>query len=143
MNHWLLKTEPGDYSWDDLVRDGRATWDGITNPLALKHLRGASAGDEVVIYHTGTERSAVGLARVTKGPYPDPRGNDPRRVVVDIEPVAALPRPVTLEQCRQDAAFAGWELLRLPRLSFVPVPGPMWKRLLSLGDAARGPARRS
>jgi predicted RNA-binding protein with PUA-like domain len=135
MNHWLLKTEPGAYSWDDLVRDGRATWDGITNPVALKNMRGAQAGDTVVIYHTGSERRALGLARITRGPYADPKKKDPKLVVVDIVPVEPLPTPVTLQQIKADRKFAGWDLLRLSRLSFVPVPEPFWQRLMELAGA--------
>jgi predicted RNA-binding protein with PUA-like domain len=135
MNHWLLKTEPGEYSWDDLVRDGRATWDGITNPLALKNMRSAQAGDTVLIYHTGSERRALGVARVTRGPYPDPRKKNSRLIVVDIAPVAPLPTPVTLQQIKADPKFAGWDLLRLSRLSFVQVPEPIWRRLMELAGA--------
>ena len=132
MNHWLLKTEPGEYSWDDLVRDDGATWDGITNPLALRNMREARSGDTVVIYHTGSERRALGVARITRGAYPDPRRKDPKLVVVDIAPVEPLPTPVTLQQIKADAKFAGWDLLRLSRLSFVPVPEPFWRRLMEL-----------
>lgn len=129
---WLLKTEPGTYSWEDLVRDKRTAWDGIKNPLALKHLRTASRGDEVIIYHTGTERRAMGIARITKAAYPDPKLDDPKRLVVDVEAGEPLDAPVTLEQIKRDPAFAGWDLLRLSRLSFVPVPSPMRRRLLAL-----------
>lgn len=129
---WLLKTEPATYSWDDLVRDKRTTWDGISNPLALKHLRSASKGDELLIYHTGNERRVLGIARITKAAYPDPKLKDPKRLVVDVEAVKPLEEPVTLVQIKEDAAFAGWDLLRLSRLSFVPVPLPMRRRLLSL-----------
>jgi len=134
MSHWLFKTEPSAYSWDDLVRDGRAVWDGITNPLALKNLRTVCAGDSVILYHTGSERQSVGVARVIAAPYADPKAKDPRRAVVDIAPVAPLPRPVTLEQLKADPAFADWDLLRLPRLSVVPVPPALWKRLMKLGE---------
>ena len=134
MSHWLFKTEPSAYSWDDLVRDGRAVWDGITNPLALKHLRAVRAGDSVILYHTGSERQSVGVARVISAPYADPKAKDPRRTVLDIAPVAPLPRPVTLEQIKADLAFSEWDLVRLPRLSVVPVPAALWKRLMKLGE---------
>jgi predicted RNA-binding protein with PUA-like domain len=129
---WLLKTEPGSYSWEDLVRDQRTAWDGIKNPLALKNLRSASRGDEVIIYHTGSERRAMGMARIVKQAYPDPKLSDPKRLVVDVEAVQPLAAPVTLEQIKGDPAFAGWDLLRLSRLSFVPVPPAMRRRLLTM-----------
>jgi len=132
MAYWLLKTEPTAYSWENLARDGRTVWDGITNALALKNLRAAAVGDEVLIYHTGSERRAVGIARVVKAPYPDPKRNDPKLAVVEIAAVRALKQPVTLEQVKTDPAFAGWDLLRLSRLSFVPVPEPIWRRLLKM-----------
>jgi predicted RNA-binding protein with PUA-like domain len=135
MNHWLLKSEPGTYSWDDLVREGRVTWDGITNALALIHMRAMRAGDEAVLYHSGSERRAMGLARITKGPYADPRLNNPKLVVVEIAPVAPLPRPVSIDEIRKDKAFADWDFLRQGRLSVVPVPGPIWARLMKLGGA--------
>lgn len=134
MSYWLLKTEPGTYSWDDLVREKRAVWDGITNPLALKHLRAAAAGDQALIYHTGSERRAVGIARIVSAPRPDPKAKDPRLAVVDIAPMRALKAPVTLDTIKADPAFAGWVLLRMSRLSFVPVPAPMWKRVLELSE---------
>ena len=132
---WLLKTEPGTYSWEDLVRDKRTAWDGIKNPLALKHLRSASRGDEVIIYHTGNERRAMGFARIVKAAYPDPKLDDPKRLVVDVEAAEPLATPVTLEQIKGDPAFTGWDLLRLSRLSFVPVPLPMRRRLLALAKS--------
>lgn len=132
MARWLLKTEPTAYCWDDLVRDKRAVWDGIKNALALIHLRAAAAGDETLIYHTGKERRVVGIARIAKAPYPDPKQGDPKLVVVDIVPVRALTSPVTLERIKSDKFFSGWDLLRLSRLSFMPVPDPIWERILKL-----------
>jgi len=134
MGYWLLKTEPGTYCWDDLVREKRATWDGITNALALINLRKARTGDEALIYHTGSERRAVGVARIVKGPYPDPKKNDPRLVVVDIAPTGLLKTPVSLDRIKSDPVFEGWDLLRLGRLSFVPVPAPIWRRIMKLAD---------
>ena len=132
MARWLLKTEPDCYSWDDLVRDKTTAWDGVTNALALKHIRSMKKGDEALVYHTGDERAAVGVARVTSDPYPDPKGEDERHVVVDLKPGKRLPRPVTLSDFKADPAFAGWDLLRIGRLSVVPVPDTMWERTLQL-----------
>ena len=132
MAHWLLKTEPTVYCWDDLVREKRAVWDGIENALALIHLRAAAAGDEALIYHTGKERRLMGIARIARGPYPDPKRGNPKLVVVDIVPVRALPAPVTLDQIKTDSAFSSWDLLKISRLSFMPVPDPIWERLMRL-----------
>ncbi|RMH27323.1 MAG: EVE domain-containing protein [Planctomycetota bacterium] len=134
----LLKSEPDDYAWDDLVRDGRATWDGVSNNAALMHLRRLCPGDAAFIYHTGAERRVVGLARVVSEPYEDParpglnaRG-EPRRAVVDIEPVAPAPTPVPLSAVKSDPRFEGFDLIRQPRLSVVPVPPAMARALRRL-----------
>src|SRR6476620_6237906 len=113
MSLWLLKSEPGTYSWADLVRDRKTVWEGVTNPTALIHLRAMKKGEQALIYHTGTERAAVGIAEITTAPYPDPRAGNPKIVVVDIKPVRALARPVTLDEIKSDRTFAGWDLLRI------------------------------
>src|SRR5882724_2391563 len=97
-NYWLLKTEPSTYSFTDLEREKRAVWDGVSNALALKHLRSMRRGDLTFIYHTGNEKQIVGIAEVTSNPYPDPKENDPKLVVVDLAPRGRLPRPVTLAE---------------------------------------------
>jgi predicted RNA-binding protein with PUA-like domain len=132
MAHWLLKTEPKTYSYADLERQGRARWDGVSNPVALKHLRAMTAGDQAFIYHTGAEKAVVGIARVVSQPYTDPKAKDPRLVVVDLEPQGRLPSPVTLAAVKADPAFAAWELVRLARLSVMPVPAELWRRILAL-----------
>ena len=134
MAYWLLKTEPDCYAWDDLVRDKRTVWDGVSNALALKHMRSMQQGDAALIYHTGDERRAVGLAEIVAAPYPDPKEADDRLVVVDVKPKTKLPRPVTLDDIKADPAFAGWDLLRISRLSVVPVPPTMWRRVLELAE---------
>jgi predicted RNA-binding protein with PUA-like domain len=133
--HWILKTEPDTYSHADLLRDGRAVWDGVTNPLALRNLRAMKKGDEVLIYHTGREKAAVGFARVTRAAYPDPKRDDPKLVVVELAPGARLPRPVPLSAIRAQPALAELALVRMPRLSVVPATGSQWKVLLELGGA--------
>ena len=132
MSRWLLKTEPSTYAFADLVRDGRTTWDGVSNPVALGHLRAMKKGDEALVYHTGDEKAAVGIARVASDPYPDPKQKDPRLVVVDLEPVRALPRPVTLKAVKADPRFADFALVRISRLSVMPVTDAQWKALLAL-----------
>jgi predicted RNA-binding protein with PUA-like domain len=134
-NYWILKTEPGTYSFDRLVSERRAVWDGVTNALALKHIRSMAKGDHAGIYHTGDEKALVGLARIASDPYPDPKGDDPKLAVVDIEAGDRLAHPVTLATIKADPAFAELGLVRMSRLSVVPVPADQWKRLLSL---ARG-----
>jgi predicted RNA-binding protein with PUA-like domain len=132
VNTWLLKTEPGDYSFSDLERDRRTVWDGVSNNAALKHIRSIRKGDEALVYHTGDERQAVGLARVTSDPYPDPEAGDPRLVVFDLAPLRRLARPVTLAEVKANPAFVGFALVREPRLSVMPVPPALWRRLLAL-----------
>ena len=130
---WVLKTEPSEYGYADLVRDRRTRWEGVSNPVALKHLRSMLEGDEALIYHTGNEKALVGLARVASAPYPDP--TDPKLVVVDVEPVRPLPRPVPLAEIKGEPAFAGLGLVRVPRLSVVPVEPAQWVRLLAMAGA--------
>lgn len=134
-NRWLLKTEPGEDSFEDLIRDKKTVWDGVTNPLALKHLRAIRKGDDLLIYHTGTVRAAVGLARAESDPYPDPSTHEPKVVVVDVVPVRRVARPVPLEAIKAAPAFRAFELTRLPRLSVMPVPDALWKRLLRISEA--------
>ena len=130
---WLLKTEPGTYSYADLERDGETRWDGVANPAALKNIRAMKAGDEAVIYHTGGERAAVGLCRVTKAPYADPEAGDPKRVVVDVKARGAFSTPVTLDELKTLKSFAGSPLVRQGRLSVVPLNATQWKAILSRG----------
>ena len=128
MAHWVLKTEPSEYGFADLVRDRRTRWEGVSNPVALKHIRAMLEGDEALIYHTGNEKALVGRARITSAPYPDP--SDPKLVVVDVEAGAPLARPVTLAEIKAEPAFAQLGLVRVPRLSVVPVEPAQWKRML-------------
>ena len=132
---WLLKTEPEHYSYADLERDGATVWDGVSNNAALLHIRNIRPGDRALIYHTGDERQAVGLAEITSGPYPDPRLDDPKLVVVDLRPAGRLPRPVTLAAIKADPAFAEFALVRQGRLSVVPVPAELWERLMAMAAA--------
>ena len=130
---WLLKTEPSTYSFADLQRDRRTVWDGITNAQALNNLARIKTGDRVLIYHTGTEKAVVGTARVLRGAHADPRADNPKLLVIDIAVRAALPRPVTLASIKAQAVFAGWDLLRLPRLSVMPVSAAQWAGIERLG----------
>jgi predicted RNA-binding protein with PUA-like domain len=136
MARWLLKTEPDTYSWDQLVKDKKTTWDGVANAMALKHLRAMKKGDVALIYHTGDEKAAVGVAEIASGPYPDPKEDDEKLVVVDLKAKRKLARPVTLAEIKADPAFAGWDLLRIGRLSVVPVPDTMWARIEELSSSS-------
>jgi predicted RNA-binding protein with PUA-like domain len=126
---WLLKTEPSVYGYAELERAGRAVWDGVTNPVALRNLGAMRPGDRVLVYHTGGEKAAVGLARVTREAYPDPKARDPRRLVVEIEPAGRLDRPVTLAEIKALPEFADSPLVRQGRLSVVPLTAAQWRAL--------------
>ncbi|MCS6959435.1 MAG: EVE domain-containing protein [Pseudanabaenaceae cyanobacterium SKYGB_i_bin29] len=134
MAYWLLKTEPHVYSYSDLDRDGTTVWDGVANNLALKYIRTIQVGDLALIYHTGEERRAVGIARVISAPYPDPQHNDPKLVVFDLEKVAPLPQPVSLAKIKSHPGFVGFALLTNSRLSVVPVSPEHWQLLLQLAN---------
>jgi predicted RNA-binding protein with PUA-like domain len=130
--HWILKTEPSTYGFPDLVRERRTRWEGVSNAVAHKHLRSMLEGDDALIYHTGNEKSLIGLARIVSAPYPDPSQKDDRLVVVDVEAGKALPRQVSLAEIKADPAFKDLGLVRLSRLSVVPVEPDQWRRLLAL-----------
>jgi predicted RNA-binding protein with PUA-like domain len=134
LPHWLLKSEPSTYSWADLLRDKRTVWDGVANATALIHLRSMQKGELAIVYHTGDERAAVGIAQLASGPYPDPNENNEKLVVVDLKPKKTLKRPVTLNEFKADKTFAGWDLLRIGRLSVVPVPEALWQRIIELSE---------
>src|ERR1017187_2638718 len=136
LNHWLLKTEPSTYSFADLERDGSAVWDGVSNALALKHLRLMKRGDLAFIYHTGDERQIIGTAEVTSDPYPDPQENDPKLAVVDLKPRERLPRPVTLAEIKARQEFQDFELVRMGRLSVMPVGDSRWQKLCKMAARA-------
>ena len=133
---WLLKTEPDVYSFADLVRDASTRWDGVSNNAALKHMRAMRPGDLALIYHTGDERRAVGLAEITSAPYADPQASDVKLVVVDVRALRPLPLPVTLAAVKADPFFAGFALVREPRLSVLPVSPEQWRRLLEMAGTA-------
>jgi len=123
-NYWLVKTEPTTYSFDDLKREGVATWDGVKNPVAMKHLRAMQPGDEVFVYHTGSEKAVIGTATVVAA------GDPPKLKAKD-----RLGRPVTLAEIKQDKAFADSPLVRIGRLSVMPVAAAQYAKLLKLGGA--------
>jgi predicted RNA-binding protein with PUA-like domain len=134
-NYWLLKTEPSTYSYADLERDGKTVWDGVTNALALKHLRSMARGDMVFIYHTGDEKQIVGIAQVVSHPYPNPDENDPKFVVIDLKPQERLKRAVTLAEIKSRGDFAKFDLVRIGRLSVMPVSQAHWR---TIGQIVQG-----
>lgn len=136
MRYWILKTEPEHYSYADLLRDGATVWDGVANRVALQHLREMQPGDQALIYHTGDERRAVGLAELTSAPYPDPQLGDPKLIVVDLRPLQPLPRPVELAAIKADPFFAEFALVRQGRLSVVPVTIAQWARLMAMAGVS-------
>jgi len=138
MSAFLFKTEPGTYSFDDLVRDKTTVWDGVSNPLALKYLGQVKKGDTIAIYHTGDEKQVVGLATAASDPSPDPKQNNPKRLVVKLKAEKPLPFPVPLSAFRADDVLATTELVRLPRLSVVPLTKAHVARLLERAGMKAG-----
>jgi predicted RNA-binding protein with PUA-like domain len=130
MTAWLLKTEPDAFSFDDLVQRGTEPWDGVTNNAALKNLRAAQNGELCVIYHTGDERRAIGLATVVREAYPDPKQTDPKLVAIDVKVGERLARPVRLDELKTDPRFDGSPLLRQSRLSVVPLTDEQYAAIL-------------
>ncbi|MEA3035295.1 MAG: hypothetical protein QOH04_1057 [Sphingomonadales bacterium] len=132
MAHWLMKSEPGSYSWDALVRDGGTEWDGVRNPAARLYLKAMKPGDEALFYHSGDERAAVGVMRIAREAAPDPK--DTSWVSVQVEPVRPLATPVTLKAMKADARLARLEMIRQSRLSVSPVRDEEWAALLDLAE---------
>ena len=129
---WLFKTEPGDYSYDDLEREGRTVWTGVHNSLALRYFRDMRIGDQILIYHTGSEKAIVGLAEAISDPYPDPAGNDEKLLVVAVRPLRRFSRRVSLQQVKNTPELQDFDLVRLPRLSVMPVSNRQWSIILDL-----------
>jgi predicted RNA-binding protein with PUA-like domain len=129
---WLFKQEPEQYSYADLVRDGRTVWDGVGNALARQHLRQTRPGDRVLFYATGKVKAIVGEMRIVEGPKQAPEDGDAKAVVVVVEPVRALARPVPLVVIKDDPTLADWDLVRLPRLSVMPVTEAQYERIEAL-----------
>jgi len=134
-NDWLVKQEPSGprgYNFSTLQKEKTTVWDGVHNNLALKHMRNMKKGDSVLYYHTGDERQAVGIMTVTSKPYPNPEEDNERFVVVDVKYKRQLDKSVSLEQMKKEKSFKNWELLRISRLSVMPVPKTIWDKIISL-----------
>jgi len=137
MNYWLAKQEPTGprgFSFEELKKEKTTTWDGVHNNLALKHINKMKKGDLVLFYHTGNERQAVGIMEVTSNPYPNPKEDNPRFVVVDVKYKRPLKRPVTLDEMKKEKDLKNWELLRISRLSVMPVPKEIWEFILEKSE---------
>lgn len=135
MANWLVKEEPEHYSYDALVHDGRTVWAGVRNPLAQKHLRSIRKGDRIFYYHTGKEKAVVAIARAASDAYSDANDTSGKLAVVDVIPERKLARPVTLAAIKADAAFASFPLVRMSRLSVMPVTDAEWKRIEKMSAA--------
>ena len=137
--YWLAKQEPSGprgYPFEKLQQEKTTVWDGIHNNLALKHMKSMETGDFILYYHTGKQRQAVGIMQVTSKPYPNPKEDNKRFTVVDVKYVKALKHPVTLEQMKKESKFKSWELIRISRLSLMPVPKPIWDRILKMSTSS-------
>lgn len=134
MALWLFKEEPDSYSFAALQKDGSTVWSGVTNALAQKHLRTIRKGDRIFFYHTGDEKAVVGVMEAAADPAPDPHDETGKRVVVTVRPVRALKTPVTLAAIKADKSFADWELVRVPRLSVLPVSEERWKKVEAMSE---------
>jgi predicted RNA-binding protein with PUA-like domain len=132
MAYWLMKSEPGSYSWQDLIRDGSTEWDGVRNNAARLHLKAMERGDEAFFYHSMDERSVIGIMRITREAAPDPKDSD--WVSVKVEPVRELKRPVTLKEIKGEPKLAKMELIRQSRLSVAPVREEEWSTILKLSE---------
>jgi predicted RNA-binding protein with PUA-like domain len=130
--NWLFKEEPTHYSYDDLVRDGKTSWTGVKNPLAQKHLRAVKKGDPIFFYHTGDEKSVVGIVKAAGDAYPDPADKSGKLYAVDVTPLKKLKTPVTLASIKADKRFASLPLTRMPRLSVMPVSDDDWRAIVAM-----------
>ena len=134
--NWLFKEEPTHYAFDALVKDKKAVWSGVKNPVAQKHLRSVRKGDRIFYYHTGNEKAVIGIAKALGDAYADPADKAGKQSVVDVAPVKKLSRPVTLKEIKADRAFADFPLVRISRLSVMPVTDVEWKRIENMAGEA-------
>jgi predicted RNA-binding protein with PUA-like domain len=132
--NWLFKEEPTHYGFDDFVKDKKTVWSGVKNPLAQKHLRSVKKGDRIFYYHTGDEKAVVGAAKALDDAYADPNDKTGKQAVVDIAPVRKLQRPVTLAEIKGDARFKDFPLVRISRLSVMPVSDTEWERIEKMAE---------
>ena len=137
VNYWLAKQEPSGprgYDFESLKKDKKTVWDGVHNNLALKHMREMKSGDLVLFYHTGDERQAVGIMEVISEPYPNLKEENKRFIVVDVKYKKSLKRPITLDEMKKQKKFQNWELIRISRLSVMPVPKRIWDTIIDISQ---------
>nr|WP_048110023.1 EVE domain-containing protein [Nitrosarchaeum koreense] len=137
MNYWLAKQEPSGsrgYNFETLKKDKTTIWDGVHNNLALKHMREIKKGDLVLFYHTGDERQIVGIMEVISDPYPNPKEDNKRFIVFDVKYKKSLKRPITLDEMKKQKKFQNWELIRISRLSVMPVPQQIWDTIIDISQ---------
>lgn len=137
VKYWLAKQEPDGprgYNFETLKKDKKTVWDGVHNNLALKHMREMKDGDLVLFYHTGDERQAVGIMEIVSEPYPNPKEDNKRFIVVDVKYKKSLKRPVTLDEIKKQKKFQNWELIRISRLSVMPVPKHIWNTIIDISQ---------
>ena len=137
VNYWLVKQEPTGprgYNFSKLEKEKKTVWDGVHNNLALKHISNMKKSDQVLFYHTGTERQAVGIMTITTNPYSNPKEKEKRFVVVDVKFKKRLKQPVTLQEMKKEKKFKDWELLRISRLSVMPVPKLIWDEIIKMSQ---------
>ena len=136
-HYWLAKQEPSGprgYNFEQLKKDKTTVWDGVHNNLALKHMREMKPGDLVLFYHTGNERQAVGIMQITSKPYPNPKEDNERFIMVDVKYKKTLKHPVTLSEIKRDKQFKDWDLVKISRLSVMPVPKRIWDAILTISQ---------
>ena len=134
MAHWLFKQEPSCYGFENLVKDGSTKWDGVANATAQKNLRNTKKGDKVFFYHTGDDKAVVGIMEVASDPEPDPADETGKQVFVTVKPVKKLKNPVTLAAIKAEEDFASWELVRISRLSVMPVSDVIWRKIIAMSE---------
>jgi predicted RNA-binding protein with PUA-like domain len=139
--NWLFKEEPAHYSYDDLARDGRTSWTGVRNAVAQRHLRSVKKGDRIFFYHTGNEKAVVGIAKAAGDAYVDPEDKAGKLYAVDVVPVKKLPRAVTLAEIKADPSFASFALVRMSRLSVMPVDDEQWKKIEAMSRSTTSSSR--
>jgi predicted RNA-binding protein with PUA-like domain len=138
INYWLAKQEPNGprgYNFLTLQKEKTTVWDGVHNNLALKHMRNMKKDDQIIYYHTGDERQAVGIMSVITNPYPNPEEDNDRFVAVNVKFKKKFQKPVSLEQMKKEKSFKNWELLRIGRLSIMPVPKSIWDKIIKMSQA--------
>jgi len=137
VNYWLAKQEPSGprgYNFETLKKDKKTVWDGVHNNLALKHMQSMKSGDLVLFYHTGDERQIVGIMEIVSNPYPNPKEEKERFIVVDVMYKKSLKRPITLDELKKQKTFKNWDLLRISRLSVMPVPKDIWDVIIKISQ---------